>query len=696
MNNDIQNIKSILLWLTSRLPLNRQERYISILDEWCLTISRWIKTRGEVETLKLLKAVRLHCTRYLSGEPLMTNQSSIAVDKKGIPRCLRSAKPLIMGDVYDLRLLLTLLILSRCIKGWGEPNFSSITDTGKCEASESLFDEISTHVDLFSEKIPHEFEAYHITAKAGPNGLALDCATEDLKLLVSSPITKSIVKLGGEILRDKLNTVMGTLESIPVMPLTKLRSEKTLRRLSVKEDKEGKLRVFAILDYWSQTSLQRLHKEINAILKKIPADCTFDQGSRLGRLKPNGMFHSLDLSNATDRFPIALQVKILSRLTSEEIAQAWKQIMVGLPFDYKGNKYTYAVGQPMGAYSSWPLFALSHHCCVQHAAKMGGLKLPYSNYLLLGDDIVLADDIVAKNYRTILAQLDVPISDAKSHVSKTTYEFAKRWIHNGYEITGLPLSGILNYQGPATALSWFSTIQRNWSDSNMTLSRSEITQLLRHVLRHKLDHKIWLETKRLWEAMMLPIGKIRQESNFLRNWTTYSHLLRAYLGCNVTYEHVLLALDQLVPTIKIKVSTEAIKLTVKGFTNYLKQQIKVVRQHEQFDRGMLSELPQLISTLPVLEASRAYAQNAQLELDRMEDLFAQGIEEEILDKPVVIGFDPTRLISKDAGEIRFMSHSKVAKELKLSIGLYLKEREYKRSDAFWLNPDAPLHLFKEE
>jgi hypothetical protein len=41
-----------------------------------------------------------------------------------------------------------------------------------------------------------------------------------------------------------------------------------------------------------------------------------------------------------------------------------------------------------------------------------------------------------------MTRLGVDISQSKTHVSKNTYEFAKRWIHHGKEITGLPLKGI--------------------------------------------------------------------------------------------------------------------------------------------------------------------------------------------------------------------------------------------------------------
>jgi hypothetical protein len=46
--------------------------------------------------------------------------------------------------------------------------------------------------------------------------------------------------------------------------------------------------------------------------------------------------------------------------------------------------------------------------------------------MILGDDIVIHNDKVAKEYGRILQSLGVSISEAKTHVSKDTFEFAKR------------------------------------------------------------------------------------------------------------------------------------------------------------------------------------------------------------------------------------------------------------------------------
>jgi hypothetical protein len=97
----------------------------------------------------------------------------------------------------------------------------------------------------------------------------------------------------------------------------------------------------------------------------------------------------------------------------------------------------------MGAYSSWAIFALTHHFIVQFAAYNCGHIGRFNNYMLLGDDIVIADEAIAKEYISILSQLDVGISEYKTHISDSVYEFAKRWVKSGVEFSGIPLKGLV-------------------------------------------------------------------------------------------------------------------------------------------------------------------------------------------------------------------------------------------------------------
>lgn len=170
---------------------------------------------------------------------------------------------------------------------------------------------------------------------------------------------------------------------------------------------------------------------INDTLSKIKQDGTFDQLAPLRHL--TGSYRvSYDLSAATDRLPVSLQVQILSQILGSEFALAWSTLLTERDWIIKeGSKatpYRYAVGQPMGAYSSFCMLALTHHVIVQIAALRIGVPIWFTNYALLGDDIVIADPRVSASYLYIMRDtLGVEINLSKSLESSIgVMEFAKR------------------------------------------------------------------------------------------------------------------------------------------------------------------------------------------------------------------------------------------------------------------------------
>jgi len=108
--------------------------------------------------------------------------------------------------------------------------------------------------------------------------------------------------------------------------------------------------------------LKPLHDSLLSILQKIESDGTFNQYAPIYRLIEQGHkeFHSYDLSAATDRLPIDLQVQVLSHLfDDQETAELWKTLLIDRDyslstkeFPQHNDNYRYAVGQPMGALSS--------------------------------------------------------------------------------------------------------------------------------------------------------------------------------------------------------------------------------------------------------------------------------------------------------------------------------------------------------
>jgi hypothetical protein len=97
----------------------------------------------------------------------------------------------------------------------------------------------------------------------------------------------------------------------------------------------------------------------------------------------------------------------------------------------------------LGYYSSWPLFALTHHMLVWWAAWRVRPGVRFWDYALglLGDDIVIADPEVAESYKQVMAEAEVTISIEKSLVSdKGALEFAKRFLTEGGTVDLSPVS----------------------------------------------------------------------------------------------------------------------------------------------------------------------------------------------------------------------------------------------------------------
>jgi len=300
-----------------------------------------------------------------------------------------------------------------------------------------------------SESVPKalDWKSYHFTTKSGPNGHALGSAVEDLFALPKTLVV-SLKRLGGENFSKEIDNHLNASyfrkfiwETFSYLTFYK---QGNFRKLVYFPDKEVKVRIIAILDYWSQTALKPFHHWLFRVLKKIPQDCTFDQGSFRDKLKGAEIFYSIDLSNATDRFPIALIGHILRGQLPGSWVRDWTDVMIGYPFYCQWLKkfISYNCGNPMGAYSSWASFAVSHHYLIYYCCKILGREWKTLPYVLLGDDIVIGDSAIAKLYLETLDKLGISISKEKTHTSTELYEFAKRWIYKGQEISPFPIASL--------------------------------------------------------------------------------------------------------------------------------------------------------------------------------------------------------------------------------------------------------------
>jgi hypothetical protein len=256
-----------------------------------------------------------------------------------------------------------------------------------------------------------------------------------------------------------------------------------LGKLAFKVEAAGKVRVFAMVDPFTQWLLAPLHKNLFAFLRTLTTDATFDQrgvvdafAARLKKEKILNVF-SFDLTAATDRIPASVQADILTHsLWRGGVGDHWKHLLVnrwyalpfpqwdpsatlakrlgfdpknlpenvrGEQFKWKGRNQTfitavrYGTGQPMGALSSWGMLAVVHHIMVRIAATRVGKPL-FDLYLVLGDDLVIADKAVAFSYLSLAKEWEIGINLSKSVISDNgSFEFAKRFFYKYQDVSGL-------------------------------------------------------------------------------------------------------------------------------------------------------------------------------------------------------------------------------------------------------------------
>lgn len=100
----------------------------------------------------------------------------------------------------------------------------------------------------------------------------------------------------------------------------------------------------------------------------------------------------------------------------------------------------YTVGQGIGLYSSWALLALTNHRIIRISAARIGIRA-FSDYIVLGDDVVIADEKVAIEYRKVIESIGVFISEHKSIVPSDLIglEFASKLIRKEGNLSPLPI-----------------------------------------------------------------------------------------------------------------------------------------------------------------------------------------------------------------------------------------------------------------
>lgn len=219
-------------------------------------------------------------------------------------------------------------------------------------------------------------------------------------------------------------------------------------RLASVVEGAGKRRIFAIGNYLKQRLLRPVHDWGMEVLHRIPQDGTFNQQAPITRLsvyRPMDIY-SFDLKSATDRWPLVIIYTLMELLFGPTLASSIVNGTLGLNSFWamvrRPSLVSFVAGQPLGYYGSWALFSLSHHYLVWLAAELSlSSKAPFTRYAVLGDDVVIADPVVASKYRELLDRMGVSISESKSLISSNgRLEFAKKYWTRGIQKDLSPIS----------------------------------------------------------------------------------------------------------------------------------------------------------------------------------------------------------------------------------------------------------------
>lgn len=304
-----------------------------------------------------------------------------------------------------------------------------------------------------SNLTPHELSFRFKSGPMGPSILTSHlCA---LALYVNKEYLEIFTEYSSAISSGIHNIFMNTVK---LCITDAVNNDKLLTgRISLASEAAGKTRLFAICNFWAQSLLKPLHDQLMEVLKLFEADGTFNQIEQFNRLcikSKNRRTFSFDLSKATDRFPIVLQQALLGVIVNENFATAWMKLISFLPFTYNNKSYYWKVGQPLGAFSSWAIFALTHHFVVQYCHFKAYKSTKWFNeYSLLGDDIVIWNVSVADEYQRFMEDIGVEINHSKSFVNLVNSgEFAKRHFFNGLNISGFGYPMIV--QANASMTGW--------------------------------------------------------------------------------------------------------------------------------------------------------------------------------------------------------------------------------------------------
>jgi len=400
-------------------------------------VKLWNDSSGPEWTVQRLKTLKLWFIHKLSGNKLPSSQW-ISTDNRGIPKGV--FKPIFemknLKKVMNTLLIYTSFVSKEVTKKQAKKFFSSVT----CELGPSIhIPHLKDAVVSRKEKVPpfksmnySEYGWSPSKRTLGPFGKTVP---EGIDALLADTRCSRVLD-HSDIYSDMYYDALGDLylQSLKGEELNDHPSHQCVGSISVIQEPGFKARFIANPRRIYQIMLNGLGKQAFGFLKTLPWDCTYNQMDGVEWVQKNlsnqQMVYCVDLSDATNNFPLEIQMKIArwlgfnedSLMLFEDLARSEWYVPKSLSTHYHMDTVRWTKGQPLGLYPSFPLFSIAHGFLVESLRVH--VNAPKGCFRILGDDIAISDKHLFKAYMEYLDLLQMPVSFEKCISSHLVAEFA--------------------------------------------------------------------------------------------------------------------------------------------------------------------------------------------------------------------------------------------------------------------------------
>jgi len=476
-------------------------------------VQKWIACNGPEWAVSRLKNLKAAYLQKIAGKTLNSHDTGFRMHSDGTPygvmRCLFRLGGY-RGTVRAINAMMvyTGITLTRVTKGQWKKFHNSVVNPEPLKRMPVIpvtKEMVWSMVDCWKNASYTPLEEWCSTSKRAP------FTKVGVSGLITKPESESSPREHLEVLKDPDHKDLLASFPIPFEKSTGITVGADVRRragftrcpptfvgrIGFIQERGAKLRAIANPFRVHQAALSRLGNALFDFLRTAcPWDCTFEQDRGVRRVQEvlgsGKTVYSVDLSDATNQFPLGLQMQTLTSLLQpllrqvqnasvlDEVSQSldlfaaisrakWHvpnrediSTASGGVFSIRWSK-----GQPLGLYPSFAAFAITHGLLLKAIEDDLGLQ---QTFVVLGDDVAVFHPEVHRKYLEVLDDLGCPVSTLKSLSSGNVAEFAGRLVTR---------EGLL----PVEKWKGFSTsdplsVVKQWGLAGLVLAPKELRKYL--------------------------------------------------------------------------------------------------------------------------------------------------------------------------------------------------------------------------